>query len=61
MTHERGHSFGMGHKAGYGDNEAAQAEADHGKLTMSPDTEGPCQASETTLGRGDILTLRTKP
>ena len=50
ITHERGHTFGLGHVP----------EDDHPSLTMGPTINGTCQASERSLGRGDVLGLDRK-
>lgn len=50
MTHERGHTFGLGEAP----------EGSHGNLTMSEDSNGPCQTSERSLGRGDAIGLNRK-
>lgn len=42
MTHERGHSFGLGHSTA------------NAGLTMYPSVR-PCDFSKTTLGKGDLL------
>jgi len=50
MTHEWGHVFGLGHAPESGGR----------NLTMSPTLNGPCQAAERSLGRGDVLGLDGK-
>ncbi len=50
MTHERGHTFGLGDVS----------EASHPNLTMSSKSNGPCQTSERTLGKGDAIGLNRK-
>ena len=50
MTHERGHAFGLGDVS----------ESSHASLTMSSMSNGPCQVSERTLGKGDAIGLNRK-
>ena len=50
ITHERGHTFGLEHVS----------ESDHGSLTMSDRSNGTCQSSERSLGRGDARGLNNK-
>lgn len=50
VTHERGHTFGLGEAS----------EGSHGNLTMSEDSNGTCQTSERSLGRGDAKGLNSK-
>lgn len=47
MTHERGHNYGLAHVT----------EADHKWLTMSTNSQGPCDMSQATLGLGDYRAL----
>jgi hypothetical protein len=50
VTHERGHTFGLGHVS----------ESSHAKLTMSDRSNGTCQSSERSLGLGDVRGLGNK-
>jgi hypothetical protein len=49
ITHEAGHVFGLDHVG----------EKRHGRLTMSPYLDGPCENNEATLGLGDMLGLES--
>lgn len=49
ITHEAGHVFGLDHVG----------EKRHGRLTMSPFLDGPCNNNEATLGLGDMLGLES--
>jgi hypothetical protein len=50
VTHERGHTFGLGHVS----------EGSHPRLTMSERLNGTCQSSERSLGLGDWRGLDRK-
>lgn len=50
VTHERGHTFGMGHTD----------EASYPYQTMSPELTGPCEILEQSLGAGDATGLNRK-
>lgn len=50
MTHERGHTFGLGDVP----------ESSHPNLTMSSLSNGACQISERSLGKGDAIGLNEK-
>ncbi len=50
VTHERGHTFGMGHVD----------ERTHPYQTMSPEFTGPCEDLEASLGAGDATGLNRK-
>ena len=50
MIHERVHTFGLGEAS----------ESRHGNLTISDDSNGKCQTSERSLGRGDARGLNSK-
>jgi hypothetical protein len=50
MTHERSHTFGLGDVS----------ESSHANPTMSSASNGSCQISERTLGKGDAIGLNRK-
>ena len=50
MTHERGHTFGLGDVF----------ESSRANLTISSASNGSCQISERTLGKGDAIGLNRK-
>lgn len=50
LTHERGHTFGLGHVL----------EKSHRHMTMSTYINGACQMAERSLGRGDVRGLDRK-
>ncbi len=50
MTHEQGHTFGLAHVG----------ETSHEWLTMSTNSQGPCDESQSTIGLGDYNGLNVR-